>query len=270
MGNEALVSCPHPDHEDRNPSASINVSKRLWTCYSCGAGGTLEALLGGRISDPDTDDLIEELNETLNTVGERQRVYPERWLDQFEVDEEQIQAYWVNRRGFSEELCRTFRLGYDGESERATFPLRSPIGEVWGVVGRATGAQLPKYLYPSHAPVSTTLFGYHLVRTGRSDIVLVEGALDALAMWDVGLPAVAQLGGSLSERQETLLKRLGLRTLTLAFDNDKAGEKATQSVLRRFNWVSVRRMRWDEAVKDVDDLMAYERREAYESAEVVL
>lgn len=266
MGDEASVSCPHPDHHDTNPSASINISKRLWVCYSCGKGGTLENLLGERIADPEIDEVLESLTRMLTTLGEEQPVYPESWLDQFDLAG--VHPYW-RRRGLSEATCRLFRLGYDPESGRATYPLRAPSGAVWGVVGRATGAQLPKYKYPSHAPVSTTLYGYHLVREGVADVVLVEGALDAMAMWDVGIPAVAQLGASLSREQVNLLQRLGLRTLTLAYDMDRAGEKATRAALQEpgLTSIPIRVMTWQGA-KDTMDLQAQARIDAYERAEL--
>ncbi len=266
MGDEALVACPHPDHHDSNPSACINVAKRLWVCYSCGKGGTLENLLGERIADPEIDEVLDSLTELLTTIGEEQPVYPEAWLDQFDLAG--VHPYWTGR-GLSEATCRLFRLGYDPQSARATYPLRAPSGAVWGVVGRATGPQLPKYKYPPHAPVSSTLYGYHLVREGLSDVVLVEGALDAMAMWDVGVPAVAQLGGSLSRDQVNLLVRLGLRTLTLAFDNDAAGDKATYRTLRdrTLSGIPMRVMSWTGA-KDPLDLLPADRIHAYDRAEV--
>lgn len=264
MGDEALISCPHPDHDDRHPSASINIRKRLWTCYSCGAGGSLERLLGERVADQETDELIEELRASLTTVGATQKVYPERWLDQFEVAG--IHPYW-RKRGLSDETIQSFRLGYDFETNRATYPLRSPAGDVWGVASRAVGAQLPKYLYPDHAPVSKTLFGYDRVRVGVTSVVLCEGAMDALAMWDVGIPAVAQLGGSLSSDQEALLRRLGLVALTVAYDEDNAGQRATERLLRRIDWTPVRVMHW-EGAKDPADLDPEERVEVFHDAEL--
>lgn len=263
MGDELLVQCPHPDHNDSNPSASINVKKRLWVCYSCGKGGTVEALLGGRIIDETTEELLDEIEGFLSTTGEEQPVYPEAWLDQFDLAG--VHPYWTGR-GLSEDVCRLFRLGYDPESGRATYPLRSPSGAVWGVVGRAVGAQLPKYKYPGHAPVSKTLFGYHLLQGFYGDVVLCEGALDAMALWDVGITAVAVLGSRLSLEQSELLVRLSPTSLTLAFDKDDAGEKAEARIIasKKLIHIPMRIMPWhpDDA-KDPLDLPPEQRREAY-------
>ena len=36
---EQLIRCPLPDHEDRNPSCSVNLDDAVWNCYGCGRGG---------------------------------------------------------------------------------------------------------------------------------------------------------------------------------------------------------------------------------------
>ena len=48
-GDRISCSCPNPDHEDRNPSFSVNLSTGNWTCFSrCGSGnlGSLLVLAG--------------------------------------------------------------------------------------------------------------------------------------------------------------------------------------------------------------------------------
>jgi DNA primase len=268
FGDEMLVSCPHPDHEDTNPSASINVRKRLWVCYGCGKGGSLDRLLNDRVADEAVEDVLKDLADLFRDQGPK--VYPEAWLDQF--DAVGVHPYWT-RRGLSEPLCRQFRLGYDLESQRATYPLRTPSGAVLGVVGRATKEnQYPRYQYPTNAPISETLFAYYLVRSGVRDVVLVEGAIDALAMWDVGIPAVAQMGSRLSREQTRLLRALGLRTLTIAYDQDAAGRKAMERAVTNWalNFCMIRLMTWDpDRAKDPMELTPDQRMVAYQEAELV-
>ena len=38
-GNELQFCCPF--HDDRNPSASLNIELGIYNCFSCGARGTL-------------------------------------------------------------------------------------------------------------------------------------------------------------------------------------------------------------------------------------
>jgi DNA primase len=269
LGDELLVVCPSPEHDDSNPSAYINVRKRVWFCQSCQASGHLEELLDGRIADEAVEDMLTEIAGAL-TPQHRPASFPERWLDQF--DAAGVHPYWQGR-GLSEPLCREFRLGYDPGSGRATYPLRSPGGAVLGVVRRSTRSdQRPKYRYPDGVKISETLFGYYKVRQGIRDIVLVEGALDALAMWDVGIPAVAQLGATLSRTQVRLLQGLGLRTLTLAYDQDASGRAAVERAIvnPRLNFCPLRLMTWSPTQgKDPLELTTAEREYAYDTAKVI-
>jgi DNA primase len=44
-GKEWVVRCPF--HDDRTPSLSINQSKGVWHCFSCGSGGDVISLIQG-------------------------------------------------------------------------------------------------------------------------------------------------------------------------------------------------------------------------------
>lgn len=269
IGDEAIVSCPHPDHDDRNPSAAINVRKRLWVCYSCGRSGRLEALLGQQVTDPDVDDVLQDIVSMLNRFDEPSRKYPESWLDQFDFGEPH--PYWLDR-GLTADIVRRFRLGYDFESDCVTYPLRTPNGAVLGVVRRVLDDRRPKYRYPDNAPVSKTLFAYYETVAGADDIVITEGALDALAMWDIGVPAVAQMGATLSEEQATLLRRLGPRSITFAYDADPAGQSAFVRAVQNVDLghAILRRMTWNrEDGKDPLELSPDVRSLAYAAARVV-
>lgn len=269
IGDEAIVACPHPDHEDKNPSAAINVRKRLWTCYACGRGGSLETLLGQQLADPAVEDVLMELSSMLAGYGSAEHGYPESWLDQFDLGG--VHPYWKSR-GLSDDVCRRFRLGYDMDTGAVTYPLRGPTGVVLGVVRRAVDNETrPKYRYPDHAPISKTMFGYYMVRGGVHDIVVTEGALDALALWDVDVPAVAQMGATLSREQVSLLQKLNPSSITFAYDQDPAGNRALQRALQDQNlsFCPLRVMTWgrDEG-KDPLELPLDVRLERYKLSEV--
>lgn len=268
IGYEWLVHCPHPDHDDRTPSASINVDKKVWYCYSCGEGGHLSGILSGRLADERVENLLEDLEKKL--AESEQKTYSEQWLDQF--DALGVHPYWTGR-GLTEEVCRKFRLGYDFATGRVTYPLRDPVGNVLGVVMRATDGSQPKYRYPKGVKISETMFGYYLVRQGVRDVVLVEGALDAIAMWDIGAHSVAQMGSSLSVKQIALLRSLGLRTLTVAYDQDMAGRKALERLITNplLNFCPIRVMTWSPSMaKDPLELSPLARATAYQKAEVIV
>lgn len=296
IGDEFIISCPSPDHDDNNPSASINAIKGVWICYSCGEHGRVSDLIDGLEDRDHTDDLIASLQrEVKSLIKQEQHYYPERWLDQFLGAPH---PYWL-KRGFTEDTITEFQLGYDFSFqpvpteppvEMVTTPLRAPNGGLLGVVRRRLDNGIPRYHYPAHADVSTCLFGYERFMSSLNasrHVVLTEGALDAIALWQEGIPAMAQYGDRLSEAQSGLLRRLDPLTLTLAYDEDSAGLRASQRVLegeRRYDSrgnlrlatpppdlgpVAIYEARWDtEEGKDILDLAPERRREVIEQAQL--
>lgn len=93
-----------------------------------------------------------------------------------------------------------------------------------------------KYINSPETPLfnkSRTLFGLHQCKKEASPanpFILVEGQLDAIRCWTVGLPAVAPQGTSITEGQLLLLKRFNQEVIFL-FDGDEAGEKAALRAL---------------------------------------
>lgn len=240
-GAERPFLCPV--HGDTRPSASLNVFKKVWYCYSCGAHGGLtgeDALL-----EPDYEQMrlwfLEKMEET--------RVYSERWLDRWDAGG--VHPYWLDRVG--DAAARHFRLGSDPERNAVTYPLRAPDGTVMGVVRRNLGDEGPKYLYPKGIDVGRLLFGYDGDR--RDVVVLVEGALDAVALWNVGVPALAIYGAVLGPEQIKLIERLDPEVIVTAYDQDKAGWRAHYETERTFKHRLVERLTWPKGLgKDVDEI----------------
>ncbi|WP_342147831.1 DNA primase [Rickettsiella endosymbiont of Aleochara curtula] len=180
---------------------------------------------------------------------------------------------YLKQRGLSGEIAKKFNLGYapgawdtllktfgDKESlfaagllvkksesqgyydrfrDRIVFPIRDRRGRVIGLGGRVLAQQEPKYL---NSP-ETTLFHkgkelYGLYETFQANrqlerILVVEGYMDVLALFQVDLPfAVATLGTATSRDQ---ISRLMSHTqeIIFCFDGDIAGKKAAWRVLEQ-------------------------------------
>ncbi len=145
------------------------------------------------------------------------------------------------RAGFSEEELRAAGLAtrskkgslYDRFRERIMFPLADERGRVVGFGARAMREnQPPKYLNSSDGEVyhkGSQLFGLHLARKEAAragSVVLAEGYTDVLALHQAGLRgAVGLMGTALTEEQVGILARTA-RTLELALDADRAGQRA--------------------------------------------
>lgn len=232
-----------PVHGDSRPSASLNMVKKVWYCYSCGASGGLTG--ENALLEPDWEYLQKWFNQKL----EEARVYPESWLARWDAGP--VHPYWLGRVG--EPAARHFRLGYDPENDAVVYPLRETDGSVIGVVRRALAGEGPKYLYPRGVDVGDLLFNYS--PEARRTVVLVEGALDAVALWNVGITAFAIYGAQLSPTQIKLIDRVDPEFVWCAYDNDDAGFQAYLQTKRAFKHRIVHRLTWARSWgKDVDEL----------------
>ncbi len=123
---------------------------------------------------------------------------------------------------------------YDFFRGRAMFPLRSSTGRVIGFSGRALGDEQPKYINTTETPVfekRRLLYNFDLAKREikkKKTAILVEGELDAIALYEKGLKNVtATKGTALSSEQITTLSRFA-NNLLLCFDRDAAGLEATK------------------------------------------
>ena len=235
-------------HGDSRPSASVNVAKGKWYCFTCGAHGDLhgEALL----VEPD----YEQMRLWLDNLLAAQRVYPESWLNQYDAGP--VHPYWLDRVG--EAAARAFRLGYD--DEQLTYPLRGSAGEVLGVVRRKLHGDGPKYRYPAGADMGSLLFNYSSAY--RKALVLVEGALDAIALWNVGIDAMAIYGSRLSAAQVKLIAKIDPTYVYLCFDQDKAGAQATSDAEHALRHCLTDVLSWPRGWgKDIDEIGVEHRRD---------
>ena len=244
IGTERAFLCPV--HDDHSASASVNVLKGVWYCYACGASGKVDGLY-----EPDYEEVVREVEDLL---GSERRFYPESWLDMYDSPDD---PYWLGR--FAPESIARFRLGRDRARDLPVYPLRDPLGRVLGVVTRSDGGG-PRYRYPRGAKTSRLLFGYSegVVETP----VLVEGAMDAVAVWEAGYVGLGCYGARLYPEQARLLRRLSPTRVVLAFDEDRAGRLAridAERVLGDLGIPTVS-LRWDDAAKDLAEMDVDTRR----------
>jgi len=186
---------------------------------------------------------------------EKRRFTPEL-ADEFKIGAADAQGSGLGaallRRKFSEEALRRCGLFfiYDDAAitlhslrprfrGRLMIPIRDHQGRVCAFTARQTEltpdddpAKDAKYVNSPETPVFTKgnlLFNLDRARTNVGDgkpFVMVEGQLDALRCWSVGLKtAIAPQGTSITESQLVLLRRYHTQ-VECFFDSDGAGQKA--------------------------------------------
>lgn len=121
---------------------------------------------------------------------------------------------------------------YDRYRNRLMFPITDTRNRVVGFGARTLGDDRAKYMNSSESVVfhkGDHLYGLqNISRDARKEpIILVEGYMDALQLYQQGFSrVVACLGTALTKNQAKLLKRYGGRVYLL-YDGDAAGIRAT-------------------------------------------
>lgn len=122
---------------------------------------------------------------------------------------------------------------YDKFRNRVIFPIINTSGKVIGFGGRAIDpSDNPKYLNSPESKIfqkKNNLYGLNISRqsVGKEGfIILVEGYMDTIALYQSGVQNVAaSLGTALTENQARLIKRY-TRDVVLSYDADGAGRAA--------------------------------------------
>lgn len=128
---------------------------------------------------------------------------------------------------------------YDRFRDRILFPIRDRRGRIIGFGGRVLTQQEPKYLNSPETVLfhkSKELYGlYETCQANRQleRILVVEGYMDVLALFQADLPfAVATLGTATSRDQISRLMSY-TQEIIFCFDGDIAGKKAAWRVLEQ-------------------------------------
>ncbi|MBI5770386.1 MAG: DNA primase [Verrucomicrobia bacterium] len=192
----------------------------------------------------------------MRSLWMEQRKFPAELADEFKIGAVDADGGGLGgallRRKFSEEALRRCGLFfiYDDAAitlpalrprfrGRLMIPIRDHQGRVCAFTARQTTltpdddpAREAKYVNSPETPVFTKgnlLFNLDRARTQVGEgkpFVMVEGQLDALRCWSVGLKtAIAPQGTSITESQLVLLRRYHTQ-VECFFDSDAAGQKA--------------------------------------------
>lgn len=235
-----------PAHDDHNASASVNIQKGVWYCYTCGAKGGVQGV-----------EYDEQLDlRYIDALLDDPKIYSESWLGLF--TQGMTHPYWLSR--FSKEAAQRFQLGYDPVLGRPCYPIRSPTGEILGICTRNLTDEGPKYRYPAGVKTNKLLFNY--THAERDVVVLVEGAMDVVACWEAEIEAFGIYGSHLGPDQAELVRRVAPRHVLLLFDNDHAGRKCAREAAETLSDLDVSLFQWENFAEynDIAEMPVEQRR----------
>lgn len=260
--NCPLAPFTHKKGTDRNPSFFVKIEnggRSCYHCFSCGSKGTLTGLLydlqryGGfveptlldKVKKAEKQNPVEKAKHRKSTLSWDFMLAKKRYDEEMWAEEDylpyagQTHRYILNR-GVSLDTCRTWEIGYDSDKRRIVFPVRRfPDSALVGAVGRTIDQAVePSYLTYFNFKKSNFLYGEHLLKEesepvlgeamgydlpGQRAVILVEGMMDVLKLYEMGYENVVGLmTATVSRRQISTLKRIG-RDVYLMLDWDEAG-----------------------------------------------
>ena len=282
-GSNLFGLCPF--HSEKTPSFSVSPDKQIYHCFGCGKGGSVISFIMEieNLSFPEAVAFLANragmhLPEQSDDPGAKKR---QRLLalnrDAARFFHAQLktpagQPTWdslvraMKALGYSEQelfdggLVRHGRSGgvYDTFRNRLMFPVIDVRGNVIGFSGRILGDGEPKYMNSPETIVfskSHNLFALNLAKKSKCGyIILAEGNIDVASLHQAGFDsAVASLGTSLTPEQARLLSRY-TSEIVIAYDNDGAGQKASQRAIGILEKLEVRvRILQMQGAKDPDE-----------------
>ncbi len=172
---------------------------------------------------------------------------------------------WCYGRGLNAATLSAFCVGscpahfFHKMRDRVIIPLRYLDGEFAGYTGRIVSDRkdTPKYLHDSDMQKSLTLTGLHQ-SWGRAQrqrrLFLTEGPMDALLLYQYGLPA-AWVNGAKASLAQAMAAALCVDYVVWWADSDEAGVKAGRANVETLSRFCRADMLVNPHGKDVGDLV---------------
>lgn len=226
-GQDYLIHCLNPEHEDRNPSLRIDVNTGKFRCPVCGFSGNilkyyniLTTTASVRVSM-----LMSKISALKDTLTGLQ--FPAGTV-----------MYKNSFRGISTKTLQKFEAFYTTSvqdmDDRIIFPIRNVLGKIQCFIGRHTMSDSgAKYkVFPSNASLNC----YPItIDSSKPYIILVEGLFDLLNLYDKGMSNVVCTFGVDFLFKNTDNKLLpyrvqGISTIFIMYDADNAGNVAAKKL----------------------------------------
>ena len=246
--NDYGYRCYCPFHQDKDPSFSISRRTGYWKCWAyCGSGNfyTLLRRMG------------------VDTRGLKLKLAPGKYKPPSKPrpEEGEIMYYAMHQsphmviRGFGSGVTDRFQIGWKEETRETIFPIRNPDGIL---IAYLHSPGPGKYYYTGDQR-GEAFFGAQFIKGWEGPIILVEGPVDVLRVWQLArIPAIATMG-SVSWGQKQWLKKHSSGFISM-MDRDKAGIEHTRSIWKHLKKAtSIHFVKWDGSEKDPGEVMSSQR-----------
>lgn len=218
----------------------------VWKDFATGASGDLLDLFVA-VNGYSFSEALADAKRFLNVVESMpekpQKAYTKPAKPKGSVTPVSRVREWLNARGITDETIDAFKVR-EVQRNGATWALFPYLRD--GVYVNA------KYRNPDdkkgmgqEADAEPCLFGWHLVQPKDRTIVICEGEIDAMTLWQAGITAMSVNAGAGNhqwiESDWDRLERFS--EIVISFDHDDAGDKGAAEVAKRLGIDRCKRMK---------------------------
>ena len=239
---------PHHSNGDANPSAALNIDKRVYCCYAGGWSGDLFHLVQKLERNESFADGLEVVGKFLHGAttdavtlrAELDALFskPESYAHNLPAYDPAILTSWQHRhsywasRGITDATIARLQLGYDERERRVVFPHfvnGTLVGWQKRVVPGETNPDFPKYRNSPGFPKAETLYAHDLAGD-TAPVLVVESPMSVAKAYSIGVGnVVATFGAKVTPGQLALLRRH--EKVVVWFDADPAGQNGERILL---------------------------------------
>lgn len=159
---------------------------------------------------------------------------------------------YLKGRGISEDVQRQMGVRYDAERQAVVIPWFTSDGKLANIKYRKTRGKA--FWYEKGAlPIRDLVYGLDW----RAKVaVLTEAEIDAMSWQQVGVTGLATGGVSFTSTKRDLILRSAIERLYVATDNDKAGRKLRDEVIRALRGrVELFNVEFERGFKDSNEVL---------------
>lgn len=247
-GANIMCTCPfHSGGQERNPSFGVLSEDRYsggkvvhagtGHCFTCGEARSLPALISELFGYNDGGEfgkqwLLDRFNfDTQGVIKFDLDLDISRWED---VSINHMEYFnpthpYFATRNLTVETASMFELGFNPHTNSIVMPVKDKLGVCRMTIERNVDTK--RFHNTSGTDKARLLFGLSEVYANLEYVVevgaiyIAESAIDAMLLWQNGMPAVALMQAHPSDRQIELIREIPVETVVVATDNDDAGVK---------------------------------------------
>jgi len=221
-GREAYSFCPF--HKETSPSFCASIDKPVWFCHSCERGGGFnqlrQLLTGSKVYHGPA--FVDQSREDEKVVRQIARMSISDFYDLPSA----VGCRYLNNRGVKDSTIDAWEIRRSPLF--IVFPVFSGVKMVGLVLRAMVESHKPKYQNQPTKEFDRRFYLYRKpnFRDRGGILVLVEGPVDCIRVWQNAHENVCSSLGKLSREQAEVVKKHSNNVMIL-YDNEDSGKEAT-------------------------------------------